>query len=268
MPEGLEEVTDGLDVRAMIVESGDDGRTGRDGQIRELRHQGLEILQDEVVGHAGVLFVHLGIHVLDVEQHIVEVLGRLTHHIGGDETTGLDAGLHTALTGQAQQVEGKFALQQGLAAGDGHAATGASIKHGIFLRNLEGLGHGVGLAVDDDPLGRTGFGTGHVLAAHAFAAVDGHETVLATGQGAVGAGLEAAGALVRPQAAALVVGQLRFPVLGFRVAAPAAAQTAALGEDDGTDAGTIMHGIFLDIEDEAARVVVFDHGVTAGDVEG
>ena len=48
----------------------------------------------------------------------------------------------------------------------------------------------------------------------------------------------------------------------------AAAQTATLGEDDGTDAGTIMHGIFLDIENEAARVVVFDHGVTAGEVEG
>jgi hypothetical protein len=73
-------------------------------------------------------------------------------------------------------------------------------------------------------------------------------------------GLDAA---VAADAAALVVGDLRMRGLGFGVTAPFARQGAALQEDDGPDAGTVVNGIFLNIEDGSGRLSIFKgtHGL-------
>lgn len=94
----------------------------------------------------------------------------------------------------------------------------------------------------------------------AFAAVERQRAVFVDGDGVVLACLDAA---MAADAAALVIGDLRVRGLGFGVTAPFARQGAALQEDDGPDAGTVVNGIFLDIEDGSGRLSIFKgtHGL-------
>ena len=151
-------------------------------------------------------------------------------------------------------------MHEGLTAGKGHTAAGAGIEQGVLFHFLEDLIDGFVFAVDDHPLSGTGVGAVERLTGVAFAAVERQRAVFVDGDGVVLAGLDAA---MAADAAALVIGDLRVRGLGFGVTAPFARQGAALQEDDGPDAGTVVNGIFLNIEDGSGRLSIFKgtHGL-------
>lgn len=66
----------------------------------------------------------------------------------------------------------------------------------------------------------------------------------------MGAELDAAVAGAAPGGS---VAQLGSGLLGLGVAAPDAAQGAALEEDEGPDSGAVVNRVVLDVEDEAGR---------------
>jgi hypothetical protein len=65
------------------------------------------------------------------------------------------------------------------------------------------------------------------------------------------------------QAFAAILDELRLKLLGFRVAAPSASQGAALEENDGPDARTVVNGIFLDVKNSSCTLH-FVSGLTPG----
>ena len=256
-PEAGNVVRDGLHGLHIVVEAGNYGRAHKDWQLGVFPGQGLEVDQDALVGASRELLVHGGIHVLDVEEHVVEPLAGFEHGVGLGLAAGLDGGAHVAGPGFAQERQGELGLEEGLAAGEGHAAAGARVEGRVLLDDLQHLVHGAGLAVDEQALGRAGLGAGKG-AAGALGSVD---DKLAFGQGlegAPGTGVNAARAVLEAYAAVGVDGQLGLQTLGLGVAAPAAAQPAALEEDDGAYAGAVVDGVLLDVEDEAFGLLVVE----------
>ena len=67
----------------------------------------------------------------------------------------------------------------------------------------------------------------------------------------------------KADAAARVPRELGVVVLRFGIAAPAAAQRAALQKDQGADAGPVMDGIFLNVEDLPSRASSSSVGVSS-----
>ena len=112
------------------------------------------------------------------------------------------------------------------------------------------------LTIHDGGMRRTGRGTLERTVA-AQRPVDDGLPVTAGADGLVRAGPKAAGAFVQAEAAPLLEGQLRSGGLGFGVTAPAAGQGTAFQEDIGTDAGAVMHGIVLDVENDAGHLGIF-----------
>ena len=229
-------------------------------QVGEFGEQLFEVAEDQLVADADAFAVLFAVHLFDVEQNIVEVRSGFLEGIPRDTAARFNGGLDAAMTGLPEQREGNVGVHEGLAAGKGHAAAGAGIEQGVLLHFLKDLIDGLVFAVDDHALCGTGVGTVERLADVALAAVERERAIFVDGDGVVFTGFDAT---VAADAAALVVGDLRMRGLGFGVTAPFARQGAALQEDDGPDAGTVVNGIFLNIEDGSGRLSIFKgtHGL-------
>ena len=222
----------------------------------EARDQTLEILQDEAVVHSGAFPVFRGIDVLDVENDRIQQLHGLFQALPRHEARGLHGCGQTTAACFPQEGQSEFFLEQGLAARKGDAAAGRAEEDLLLFHFLEHGIHGAVLTIHDGGMRRTGRGTLERTVA-AQRPVDDGLPVTAGADGLVRAGPKAAGAFVQTEAAPLLEGQLRPGGLGFGVAAPAAGQGTAFQEDIGTDAGAVMHGIVLDVENDAGHLGIF-----------
>ena len=160
---------------------------------------------------------------------------------------GFQAGVQAAGLGFFEKGQRKLRLIQRFAAGKGEAA-GLPIKAAILLH-----------------LGQHGF-DGHGLAGHFQRG--GGAAFSAGGAVAAGGAIQQVAAFLRPVAASGAGSQalaaahaffrrvkdLRLAGEGFRVVAPQAAQMASLQKHRGADAGAIVDGVALDVENRAQGV--------------
>ena len=136
----------------------------------------------------------------------------------------------------------------------------SGIEQSVLLHFLKDLIDGLVFAVDDHALCGTGVGTVERLADVALAAVERERAIFVDGDGVVFTGFDAT---VATDAAALVVGDLRMRGLGFGLLHHLHDRGQPFQEDDGPDAGTVVNGIFLNIEDGSGRLSIFKgtHGL-------
>lgn len=138
-----------------------------------------------------------------------------------------------------QALDEKIRLHQGLATTEGDPAAGFIVE-GLVLEDL--FQHLEGGHLPSDTL--TGSGRAHASTIPAAAAGPG---VIAR-EGGFFAELDARAA---PYAAFWHEGEFRLPLLAFGVVAPLASQRATFEENGGADAGAILDGIPLDVEDDS-----------------
>ena len=207
-----------------------DARDDRDANAEGLAafFQPLQIFQDRLVRHAGVVPVPLRVHELEVHHDVVYA----RKHGGKDLAAAVGAGLDGAVHGggAVQHFQEKFRLAGRLAAGEGDAAA-----HGgqIVLVAQELFGERRSLIARAAELPQP-------LRAGADAPAAGRAVLPAVWAGAD------AGAAVQ----AVVVGdhQLRLIAEPLRVVAPHAPQRAALEKDGRADAGAVIDRHLLDVK--------------------
>ena len=253
----LQQLADGAGRFFVVIEAGDDRGTNLHVKVGEVLEKLLEIGKDEFVAHASGPLMLFGVSVLDVEEHVVEQGGSFFEAFPFVATAGFDGRLDAASAGFTQEGESEVLLEEGLTAGNGHAAAGAGVENGVLGNGVEHVFNSALLAVGNDTAGRAGLGAGESLTFGAVGAVD-VEGVTFSLDGLVGAGGDAVVALVSTDATGGVEGHLRLEQLRFRVTAPAARKGATLGENDGADARAVVHRIFLDIEHDAGDFSVLE----------
>ena len=252
----LEESGNGGNGFFAVVKAGNYRCACQYGQIGKFFCQNAKIFEDTLVGQACLLLVHGAVHMLDIEQHVIEIWRGLADGIGRDHTAGFNRGLDAPGAGLAEQSHGKFTLQQGFAARKGQATARAGIESHILFYYIQHIIHCTLFAINQQTLSRAGSGAGQITRG-ATAAVYVQLVVITQGDGAVRTGHNTVSALGNAQAAPGIECQLRFAFLRFGVAAPAAGKGAALEKDNGSYAGAVMNRIFLYVKNHAPLLAVF-----------
>lgn len=160
--------------------------------------QNAKIFEDTPVGQACVRFVHGAVHVLDVEQHVIEIRRGLADGIRRNHTAGFNRGLDTPGARLAQQSHGKFTLQQGFAARKGQAAARTGIEGHILFNHLQHIVHCTLFAINQQTLSRAGRSAGQITRG-ATAAVYVQLVVITQGDGTVRTGHNAVPHLETPR---------------------------------------------------------------------
>ena len=216
----------------------------------------LEVGQDPLVADADPLLVPLRDRQLVVVQHRVDVGQDLLHEGPRDVARRLDRRVDAALVGPLQQRGGEVRLQQALAAAQRDAAPGGAVEGGVLLHLVQHLVHGHPLAEHLEGV-RRAQRDHRLVAVRRQVPVDLDLVVLAALHDVEGAfgerRLQADAALLAADALRGLVGQLRLGGDALGVAAPLAAQRAALEEDVRADARTVVAAVALDVQDDSGR---------------
>ena len=255
LAKGFNEFGNGRHSFWSIVEARHNGRTHKNGLVRVFLAQCFQIAYDVLVGKTCHFLVLGTVHALDVKEHVVQVFACLKQHALLAHATGFHCRADEAGPCLAQECQGKLALQKRLSTGKGHATAASGVKGRVLLHNLHDLVYGLQLAVDIEALGRTGIGAGKVRTVLAQLAPDGDLGAIAI-DSAPWTGIHAEVALVRSYAAVVVHCHLGKGLLRFGVAAPSAAQMAALQKGNCSDARAIVDRVFLYVEDIAGGLFV------------
>ena len=191
-----------------------------------------------------------GIGQLVVVQHRVDVGQHLLHELPGHVARRFDGRVEAALVGPFQQGRAEVRLQQALAAAQRDAAPGVAVEGAVLLHLVQHLVDGHPLAEHLERACRAE--RRHVLVAVAgqvpvdmdlvIGALDHIERAFGEGRLQTHAARRLAGALPG------VVGKLGLEGDALGVAAPLAAQRAALEEHVRADARAVVAAVALDVQ--------------------
>ena len=211
----------------------------------------LEIRQDPLVADAGPLLVPLRDRQLVVVEHRVDVRQHLLYELPGHVARRFDGRVHAAVVGALQQRRAEVRLQQALAAAQRHPAAGVAVERAVLLHLVQHLvdGHAFPEHLER---ARRAERRQCLVAVSGQIPVDMDRVVGALDhiEGAFREGCLQAHA-ARRLAGALpgVVGKLGLEGDALGVAAPLAAERAALEEDVRADARAVVAAVALDVQD-------------------
>jgi hypothetical protein len=131
-----------------------------DPDARADRQESNEVVQDREKGDPGDSLVHLGVHGLDVVEEEIRLLRHGQEGRRRGQAGGVDGPMEVALPTGREDLEEEAPLEEGLAAGEGHAAARLLVIEAVLLDLLKEIGHG-DVTPDELPcLGGTRFGAG------------------------------------------------------------------------------------------------------------
>ena len=195
------------------------------------------------------------VHTFYVHEHGVEEAGRGQHGFGGDVAAGFNVGVHSRLSGQAENSEGECWLVQGLASAKSHASSRTHVEYLILKNPAEDFSCGNGFAVDSQTSTWAGSRTEACRFRTAYLPIH-HRGAICEADGPLGAHFFAGAAV---QAVLFGVGKLLKAVLGLRIAAPTATEGTPFEKDERPYPLAVMDGKLLYIEDGSARLFVGHH---------
>ena len=229
-----------------VVDVGDDGGAEEDGLL-ECVEAG-EGCERGGVGEVGVLAVEGVVGEFEVEEKEVDKRREEVEAVGWDEAVGFEGGVEVVFAAEAQEREKEIVLQGGFAAGEGDAAAGAFVVGFVAQNRGEDFVWRDVRADDGDEVARTrGDARGAEFARGRSKAV---ATVGVESVDVVGTGVDARAAVV---ALGEVDADLRFGGNGFGVVAPVATGVATFEKNGGANAGAVVQGEALKVENNAGH---------------
>ncbi len=185
-------------------------------------------------------------HQFQVVQEQVHERADLIKHRPGDKTTGIHDGMQSLCAAGRQKLQKEAGLGKWFATGEGHAAAGLIIENSIVFDFSNDL---LNSHLPPDHLQRFGITDRCALTADLAALPVNPDCVTLARDRFVRANAQA---IITQDATGWAEDQLRLVATALGVVAPAAFQWTALEEYRSADAGTVVDGIFTDIENNPA----------------
>ena len=196
----------------------------------------LQILQNQLVGHASEFSVPGIVHQLEIVQEQIHVFADAVQRFPRRKTAGVHSSMDLLLFTRSEESEQKVSLEQWFSAGEGHASTGLVVEGDVPFDLRHHLRHRHFLAYHFASFGVADLDAGS--GENAFLPIGGYH-ITVPGDGALGADLQAGPA---PDALAFPQHQLRRRGLPLGIVTPPATQRTSFEENRGTDTWPVVDG--------------------------